>query len=132
MTIQQFIEKAIEGGWKDLHSFQHYNGYWARVSLKETTVIENAETGEEETVQVAQAFKLEEILLDPEAWKAVGKVEGWHGYCYACDEIWDDGEHYCGPDGVVGIGMDGHIYRMHGLIDHLAEGGTIESYLAGL
>ena len=52
MTIKQFIEKAIGGGWKP---HDHFN--------------EPCDIGD---------LKYAEILLDPLAWKAVGKVEGWY------------------------------------------------------
>jgi len=61
----------------------------------------------------------EAYFLDPEAWKAVGKVEGW------------------GPGTRVELGggfwtEDMWLKHMHRMIDHLAEGGTIESYLETL
>lgn len=49
MTIEQFIEKAIKGGWIPID--------WEL----EEMVLRSAE-----------------ILLDLKAWQAVGKVEGWY------------------------------------------------------
>lgn len=51
---KEFVGKAIAGGWK-VWSDRH------RV---------NDDYG---------SFNVEAILLDPDAWKAVGKVEGWSG-----------------------------------------------------
>tara|TARA_Y100000310_G_scaffold272864_1_gene288077 strand:+ start:35 stop:319 length:285 start_codon:yes stop_codon:yes gene_type:complete len=55
MTIKQFIEKAIEGGWEDgdSRSAHHVND----------CVVENV--------------NVHKILLDPAAWEAVGKIEKW-------------------------------------------------------
>jgi hypothetical protein len=84
MNQKEFIEKAIEGGYKGKTNI----GYdcW-----------------------------FNDIILDPKAWEAVGKVEGWKG------EIELDEYEY------------GHwTERMHEMIDHLIEGGTIDSYLKTL
>lgn len=53
MTIQQFIEKAIEGGWKpDNAERESYSG-------------------------THKYLFVAGVMLDPLAWQAVGKVEGW-------------------------------------------------------
>lgn len=57
MTIPQFIETAIEGGWWPKP--HHYAIEFVEGEPKERLTNYGA------------------ILLDPEAWKAVGKVEGW-------------------------------------------------------
>lgn len=138
MTIQQFIEKAIEGGWKDLHAFRHYNGAWVLVELKELCWREG-EGGEGDTqVQQTTSFKLEEILLDPLTWKAVGKVEGWEkGRTYR-----QSVPARKGPNGATYracIRMQRTAPRpnqwkknMHAMIDALAEGKSIEEFLATL
>lgn len=56
MQIEKFIEKAIEGGGLDIKNTEFEK------HLKQGTVD-------------MRTFAL--ILLDPLAWKAVGKVEGW-------------------------------------------------------
>lgn len=101
MTIQSFIEKAIEGGWIP-YSY-------------ETPVPDNG------AIQKA-------ILLDPLAWKAVGKAEGWKGSCDVCGSR--TALNCSGSDG-GGI-MDTWLWYMHRMIDALAEGKTIEEYLATL
>ena len=55
MTIKDFIEKAIEGGWKKKYYMPSHP------DIFETDCLD---------------YK-HEILLDPKAWGAVGKVEGW-------------------------------------------------------
>lgn len=71
MTIQTFIEKAIEGGWKkDTFGQLKFGNYWGnQISLTYTR--EDGERGE-------WLYSYWAILLDPEAWKAVGKVSGWY------------------------------------------------------
>jgi len=64
MKIKQFIEKAIEGGWKkELKPKVHESG-WVDV------LADNANSG---TGMISK----EQTLLDPKAWEAVGKIEGW-------------------------------------------------------
>lgn len=95
MTIKSFIEKAIEGG------------YWEYPPALDDLLDGN----------------FHKVLLDPEAWKAVGKVEGWKGEtsfwgCLSCDDeaLW----------------MPTWKYKWHRMIDALAGGETIEQYLETL
>ena len=104
MTVQEFIEKAIEGGWSlgdmapgfKIETRKADSGWWVVC----------------ETGKTWAHYPLEKVLLLPEAWMAVGKVEG--------NEKWNH--------------LDGTGYRdrMHRMIDALADGRTIESYLARL
>ena len=104
MTIKQFIEKAIEGGWK-------------REDNMIGTVIENLEY--DLPVPILQ---MNTILLDPEAWKAVGKVEGWNRKLAGSNSfIYDDGE----------LRPEWHIKMME-MIDALAEGKSVEEFLETL
>lgn len=60
---------------------------------------------------------IEKIIFSPLAWEAVGKVEGWNDcpeQCIKCEN------------------KKGYKKKMHQMIDHLIEEGTIESYLATL
>lgn len=64
--VQEFIEKTIEGGWKlrgtyEFNSFQH-----------EMMMFEDSARSPQ-ILLVTQR----EILLDPLAWQAVGRIEGW-------------------------------------------------------
>lgn len=98
MTIQQFIEKALEGGGYpklDIISVDLF-GFLYQVGREEFR------------------FELSQILLDPLAFKAVGKVEGWpkDQFEYQIREGWNG--------------------KMHRMIDALAEGKTIEQYLETL
>lgn len=74
-AIQRFVEKAIKGGWRLLEdvpvSFETYGG----ISTENKFVFFDG----------TYTYRtLAEVLLDPEAWKAVGKVEGWPDYYGQC------------------------------------------------
>lgn len=73
MTIKQFIEKAIEGGWKlrgaDINVFRVT---MQLVDVRLTWRGDQYSKDEEEQTVVA----IEVILLDPLAWQAVEKVKG--------------------------------------------------------
>jgi len=60
-----------------------------------------------------------EVLLEPKAWIANGKVEGWNNCAHDTKETCDK----CTPQW-----MD----KMHEMIDHLAQGKDIESYISSL
>lgn len=99
MTIKTFIEKAIQGGWKPYG----------------LAVIGNIPIGYGHILTYYRGILLV-VLLDPEAWKAVGTVEGW-----------PDGE--TARDDTHGCSWR---VNMHRMIDALAEGKTIEQYLETL
>lgn len=112
MTIKSFIEKAIEGGWRNPRGYV-------------------------DSQFIIDMDEVPHILLDPLAWKAVGKVDGWKPIS-ECD--------YCGGSGrcpdapepcafCEGTGTDQSITwlsQMHRMIDTLADGKTIEQYLETL
>jgi hypothetical protein len=118
MTIQEFITKAIEGGWKLPNPFPTGELFY--------------ETPPGSPFQI-RAMPHYSELLDPEAWKAVGKVEGWgrtlrlsyEGYCFD-----PEGNTHGEVDDAYEI--DEATYHMHRLIDHLASGGSIESFFESL
>ena len=83
MTIKQFIEKAKQGGWDESSSW--FDG-----------------------VVIPQ-----KMLLDTDAWRAVGKVERW-------GVGWYDRN------------IPGWHYEMLVMIDALAEGKSIEDYIKTL
>ena len=103
MTEKQFIEKAIKGGWD---SSDEYGGEYQMVDF---------------------LHSINKILLDPLAWKAVEKVEGWgkEGLCGACNlYLTEEGEEPCPQEGWK--------HKMLGMIDALIEEKTIEDYLLTL
>lgn len=113
MQIKEFIEKAIEGGWAPPK----------RVDKSYEFVLQN-NNGEVKNYSLITGA---DIFLDPLAWQAVGKVEGWHQgdklptfaekrlYLY---EPIEDNYSWLG--------------NMHRMIDALAEGKSIEEFLGAL
>lgn len=110
MTIQQFIESAIEGGW-DGWSFDFSQSNEERLASI-LSCLDNYDAGD--------GISTADILLDPEAWKAVGKIKGWStkksskwpGY----EEVW----------------WEEWQYNMHRMVDELIAHYTLEEYIATL
>ncbi len=119
MTTKTFIEKAVEGGWNEHLGIELiellpsvFEGTEARFHVE----IE----GEDDTLLIA----VSDVLLETLAWQAVGKVEGWD----LCD-CPDSQPSYFHTDYCSGRKW---LTRMHRMIDHLAKGGTITTYLETL
>lgn len=114
MIIQLFIEKAILGEWKvsGMHTeLIEVSGHDVYLSMPHSG-------GRAKAV-------IQQILLDPLAWQAVGKVEGW--YCEPHNESTNDA--------LMGHRRDDCAdwkRKMHSMIGALAEGKTIEQYLETL
>lgn len=109
MTSKEFIERAIEGGWE----YNEFPKLWGKVPFKHfnpktsSVVFLNPITRRQMWVQFSK------ILLDPIAWQAVGKVEGWKSpYNIEIQTEWSK--------------------NMHRMIDALCEGKTIEEFLETL
>lgn len=112
MIPKQFIKKAIERGWKketglDIN-IQNY-------ATKQCTVTIGHRT------DPSEFFRMSDILLDPLAWQAVGKAEGWG------EEV----NSHLTLDG-VSIDLNGYELYMHRMIDALIEGKSIEEFLETL
>lgn len=110
MTIKEFVEKAKAGGWT-------FNDVLFGGNLPDEFIEWLQEPGQAEI-----AFHLKSIFLDIKAWEAVGKVDGW-GAMHFCDD-----SDSCGNSGCYPVYRD----KMHSMIDHLIEGGTIETYIETL
>jgi len=154
MTKQTFIEKAIEGKW-----LFRGNRKCKRVTFDhpgDSIMV----TLENDTFVVMTT--IHEIFLDPEAWKAVGKVEGWDKkkvkgirYCLElkCNQcrMWttykhqkekstkwngyekeNDMRHYGCEAFPYGDFSPKYILEMHRMIDALDEKKTIEEYIGTL
>lgn len=108
MTIQQFINKAVEGGWKPIPPLLF------------------------SSIEYTYHIGLDCIFTDPKAWQAVGKVENW-GRDVGVDcknPIDEKGEHcddYDCNDIYYKIGWQ---CRMQGMVNDLIEGKTIEEFLS--
>ena len=112
MTIKTFIEKAIKGGWND--------GYEAY------SIITGAHDGPHLQISdkkfsnpAGKLISIHEIIVDPRAWQAVGKVEGWN-------------KEHCVGNSIKGMTKGSWLYYQHTMIDALAEGKSIEEFLETL
>lgn len=110
MEIKTFIEKAIEGGWKQdraiVGELDLRDGYEGMKTIMQST---------------------DRMFLDPLAWKALGKAEG--NICGDCE---GNGCEYCDYNGYT---PPLHLYVpdvMHSMIDALAGGKSIEEFLETL
>lgn len=106
MTIQQAIEKAIEGGWKPVL----WIDIWKAGDTHDLgVVIIYGMEGERVPVLI------DRVVLKPDFWQALGKSMGWEAgidtYPYK-NVAW--------------------IRKWHYFIDHLAEGKDIESFFEAL
>lgn len=95
MKIQQFIEKAIEGGWDEKKN--------PRMQLVRGRYRDSG-------------FPHELMFLDPLAWQAVGKVEGWD----KCPQ---------GIEDCVSIHLGNTLEIWKNMLEALWLGKTIEQYL---
>lgn len=127
MNIQQFIERAIEGGYEPFKTVKmselicevHGLHYGCNFKPKNGAQVKGI-----------AGRHVYEILLDPLAWQSVGKVEGWNKKDRKLS-------HYSnGPK--MGM-MQGHSYSLggwrhnwHRMIDALADGETLEEFLANI
>jgi hypothetical protein len=100
-SMQQFIEKAIAGGWHP--DAREYNilGFYERHFEYQ---LRSIAAGRPAAVRY---MVYEMVLLDPRVWQAVGKVEHWYEGSY-------------GPE---------WLHHMHKMIDALAQGQTLEAYV---
>ena len=113
MTIQDTIKKAYGAGYQ-------FPKHYGKILVEFKNELEE---GFMESYNIA----MHEIFLDPDFWKCLGKAMGWDDY------------HYIGYDQKLGamvaderIGVDEWQFQWHKLIDHLAEGKSIESYFEEL
>jgi hypothetical protein len=100
-SIQQFIGKAIAGGWRPEGRECSILGFHERHFEYQ---LRNIAAGRPAGIRY---MSYETVLLDPKAWQAVGKMERWY-------------EGYYGPD---------WLHHMHKMIDALVEGQTLDAYV---
>jgi hypothetical protein len=99
--IQQFIEKALVGGWQPADRDFSIIGFYERhFEYQLRSVLQ----GQRSAIRM---MAYEAALLNPKVWQAVGKVEHWY-------------EGHYGPE---------WLHHMHKMIDALAEGHTLEAYI---
>jgi len=116
MTPSDFIRAAIEGGWKMTPRIQ---GAMSMISPNKEMALQN-------TISCLAMFYIELILLDPEAWEAVGKEKKWKiDMCINCGETaekckWKED---CFQEGSESM------YKMKEMIPFIQENQKIEDYL---
>lgn len=105
MTIQEAIKKAIEGGWSEQQK-----------ALYRLMVV----TGD-------LNLALDCVFTDPSFWRSLGKALEWGSH-------WITVTYSAGlTDDVLCRTFIGHArYWQHRFIDHLADGGTPETYFETL
>lgn len=126
MSIEEYIQKAIEGGWgKD---YLVGGDYVVRLMTPTSDVTISGAMNQ-------YSGNYHSIFLDPKSWEAVGKIEGWNqgelGVCSMCGARTPE-ECVLSPECVTSDIIDESRYKMHGMVDHLCNGGTIESFLERL
>jgi len=100
-STQQFIEKALAGGWQPAgRDFSVIGFYERHFEYQLRSVLQGRSSA-------IQMMVYEAVLLNPKVWQAVGKVEKWY-------------EGHYGPE---------WLHHMHKMIDALAEGQTLEAYI---
>ena len=78
-------------------------------------LVENLKTAEK--LPSLSEIVMGHALLNPNLWEGVAKVEGWRKV-----DVSGDG----------GSFQEGHLFKMYRMIDHLAEGKDVESYIETL
>lgn len=122
MTIKQFIEKAIEGGWVPKYPPRLWqngvaevrNGFFGACRVK---FYRKDGTVGTKYWHIADTLA---ILLDPLAWQAVGKVEGWEDVPIRCGSC----HTYCN--------RNDWRTKMIEMTEYLIQGKTIEEFLKTL
>ena len=107
MTIQETLEKSIEGGYlgETITGISESNGKWLFGTPIQTRLLTK---------------NIEEILLDPSFWKSLGKAMGW-----GVEDGFDLEAMSKGGSPVSIKDEKDYLHYWHRLIDHLADGGSI-------
>ena len=118
MTIKKFIESAIEGGWDSEKTLM----FGVPIVEKKIKIFGGL-THQENCV----------VLLDPLAWQAVGKVEGWDKWmCSNCRSTHNATGSIICPECNNQGAYKTWWGRMYCMIDALAEGKSVEQYIQTL
>jgi hypothetical protein len=128
MTIEQTIQKAIEGGWKKLPAHTEFRS--VRVTNEEIFL-----TFDDLLVMESAVFtySLGMSLLDPKFWEALGKSLGWKESSYQeCTAKSFDYDGNRRNLEAVFREPNTWLYHWHRFIDHLASGDFPESYFESL
>ncbi len=115
MTIQQTIQKAIEGGYQDCDGFTEGQNWmiWFQKSGKD--ILAKSEHS---------------IFLDPQFWQCLGKIMGWNKEIDIYYKKFDKKLKLYHT--IYSEKCEGWHYYWHCFIDYLAEGKSIESYFENI
>lgn len=122
MTIKKFIEAAIEGGWDNTR----VSSIWFRI-----------DTGDM-VLDLFTIADLSHLLLDSEAWKAVGKVINKDHDCINCGaNNWEPNitnSEKCSVCGFIDDKRTFSFARIHmiEMVEALCVGKTLEEYVETL
>ena len=151
MTIQQAVEKAIEGGYmKAKDYFGYIPSVFKEVHYNKPEKLHQGHNFFERTSgsfhfgsakKYSFSISVNEIFLDPLFWQSLGKAMGWdrkmvvrRGMVIGNFMCEDKGQiRFEGPE--MGCGMDylnPWVYYWHRFIDHLAEGKDAESFFEAI
>ncbi len=118
-ATQQWLRDMVAGGWnpKPLYYNVSYDNGRIRCS------------GDDHDIEY---YTLEKLLLDPKAWKAVGKKRGWkEEFFYQNVNVFGEGEEYWfGSD--CGNELPQWRAKMHTAIDYIQDGLSIEESLQAI
>ena len=117
MTIKEIIEKGIEGGYLKEKNPKLFGGLEILYG-EETNNWSIGWKNKEEDCN--DGMSIHKLVLDPKFWESYGKVEGWE------DSV------VFNTNGESKKSINQHSRKMHKMIDHLCNGGTIESYIETL
>lgn len=104
MTLQEVIQKAIDGGWNP---------------PEEVNKIHKDLGGKLSVHKIIERGFVHQTLLDPNFWRALCIAMGWGAI---------KGLALPACEGIIKIRTPFWHFCMHQMIDHLADGGTVESY----
>ena len=128
-----FLEKAIEGGL--IIKSRYYRSIDKIVAIRHHFEYKNVFICEDE-----HGFKhrvhLESILLDIDAWRAVGRVSGWYDiHDRGCESTLDYCTHTrtgCGCEECDCNTRENHRHKMLEFIGEIADGNSIEEALKNI
>lgn len=124
MTLQQAIQKAIEGGYEPQDKIFSIRKDDSQYSFRQILVNTEPETTNGGIALPFWGYE-KMLFLDPLFWQALGKSLGWNP---------ENSIHYLES---LGISQDGlccpdWLYHWHRFIDKLASGRTIEEFFQEL
>ena len=122
MTIEQVIKKAVEGGFD---WFEFYDGTDLHIGMKDDAWIWASNADGE-----GEAYPLSEIFQCPRFWQSLGKAMEWQTNAPIFYEF--PARNHVGAWIDESREASEWLIEWHRCIDHVAEGGTPESFFKKL